>query len=100
MLDRKQKQSQTQNIISESHGIINEVHCPYYTDERSEHFKQTRNLSEGAEAVKNKELYYKSQLVSRTIYEGKTVKISCHLFGKNGNKCKSPLNESKICHLI
>ena len=100
MLDKKQEQRQIQQIVSESHGIVDQVHCPYYTDERSEFCKNNRDMGPEAQSIKNKELYFKSQYIARIIYQGKVKNISCHLLNKDDNKCTSPLNENKTCHLI
>lgn len=105
MLDKRQEQGQSQsvNISSEKHGVVDEIHCPYYTDERAEWFKNCRYRDSGAEAVKNKELYFKSQLVKVLIYEGKTSKVFCRHLDTSANKCNSPLRESegnKNCYII
>lgn len=105
MLDREQKQNQSQSvdIAYEKHGIMSEFNCPYYTDERTEFFKQQRYHDEGTVAIKNKELYFRSQLVKGVIYEGRIKKVICHHLDTSSKKCNSPLSESrenKNCHII
>ena len=98
MKDQEQKQSQEITVVSsEQHGIISEVHCPYYTDERSEFFEQNKDSGpSGTEAINNKELYYKSQQVQYLIYKGEIKKVFCVHLKDNGN-CNSSSHKDSKC---
>lgn len=101
MFNKEQGQKQQQNIDIgfEKHGVVIEVHCPFYTDERTEYLKEHRDFGEKAIEVLNKELYFKSQLVKVIIYEGQGRPI-CHLFNAASKKCLKKVEENTQCHIV
>jgi len=105
MHNKEQGQNQQQNIDIgfEKHGVVTEIHCPYYTDERAEYLKVQRDRGEEREQIKNKDLYFKSQLVKAVIYEGNVKKVFCIHFDNSAKQCNSPLSkpdETKNCYII
>ncbi|MFA6216688.1 MAG: hypothetical protein WDL87_03440 [Candidatus Omnitrophota bacterium] len=101
MLNDKQGQNQQQNVAIgfEKHGVVTEVHCPFYTDERTTYLKDRRDYGSGQEGLLNKKLYFDSQLVRVIVYEGKARPI-CHLFDSASRKCLKKKEENTQCHIV
>ncbi|MDP3041841.1 MAG: hypothetical protein Q8N62_03800 [Candidatus Omnitrophota bacterium] len=101
MLNKEQGQNQQQSIDIgiEKHGVVTEVHCPFFTDGRTTYLREHRDYGEHEEAILNKELYFKSQVVRVIIYHGKARPI-CHLFDVATGKCQRKTDGNAQCHIV
>src|SRR6185436_9961648 len=97
-----QDQNQKQEIKVQKDGTWEPNYCPYFLDDLVEEALKGRD--QWAEGSKYRNLFSdqlrKLREVKTLAYEGKVVKVQCHLFLKN--HCTSRLNENadKCCHLL
>jgi len=98
MPNDKQDQNQAQYInFAEKHGIVDSAFCQYFTSSIIESLAQFLNSGGLEYRIKAAEKIHSSKMVKFLVYEGKTVKVICHLFCVG--KCKSQLNtlDDKAC---
>ena len=98
MRNQKQNQSQEVKVVSsEEHGFVIEVVCTFLGEEILENMK-------GALSGMFNELggYPPNAKVLKTIYNGKAIKVDCHLYDSKENHCLCTKNsyDDNRCYLL